>query len=166
MSMSGMSGGCALGSNGTGATSSLAGTATGGRTNATGFGTGLAAANSGMGGSTNASMAGAGSSTNAAIAAANSGMGGYGVTAWSNPYAQVTNAYGTSSGGFGAMSGLSDGPSSFGWNESYLLSDPFAAALAATERGSTYTTPRTRAKSAKSKIKAKRRVTRAKGASR
>jgi hypothetical protein len=166
MSMSGMGGGCASGSNGTGATSSLAGTATGVGTHVTGSGTGLAAAYSGMGGSAIASMAGAGSSTNAGLAAAYSGMGGYGITAWSNPYAQVTNASGTSSGGFGAMSGRNDGPSSFGWNESYLLSDPFAAALAATERGSTDTTPRTRAKSAKSRSNLKRRVTRAKVASR
>jgi hypothetical protein len=163
MSMSGMSGGCASGTNGTGASSSLASTATGGGANTPGFGTNLAATNSGIGGSANAATVGAGNNTNAAIAAANSGMGGYGITAWSNPYAQVTNAYGTSTGGFGAMSGMNDGPSAFGWNESYLLSDPLAASLAATERSSTDRTPRTRAKS---RTRVKRRVTRAKVASR
>ena len=162
MSMSGMNGGCASGSGATGATSSLASTAPGGGTNATGFGTSLAAANSGMGGSAIASMAGAGSSTNAGIAAAYFGMGG---DPWSNPYAQVANAYGTASGGFGPMTGMNDGPSAFGWDTSYLLSDPFAASLAATERSSTYTTSRTRAKSTKSKTKVNRRVSRAKRAS-
>ena len=166
MSMSGMNGGCASGSGATGATSSLASKAPGGGTNATGFGTSLAAANSGMGGSAIASMAGAGSSPNAGIAAAYFGMGGSGGNAWSNPYAQVANAYGTASGGFGPMSGMNDGPSSFGWDTSYRRSDPFAASLAATERSSTDTTPRTRAKSTKSKTKVNRRVTRAKRASR
>jgi hypothetical protein len=161
MSMSGMSGGCASGTNGTGATMTA-----GGGTNAMGFGTNPAAANSGIGGSANASIVGAGNNTNAGIAAANFGMGGYGVTAWSNPNAQVTNAYGTYSGGFGAMNGMNDGPSSFGWNESYLLGDPFTAWLAAAERSSTDTRPRTRAKSTKSKTKVKRRVTQAKAASR
>jgi hypothetical protein len=166
MSMSGMSGGCASGTNGTGATSSLANTTTAGGTNALGFGPNFPAANSGIGGNANASIVGAGINPNASIAAANSGMGGYGVTAWSNPYAQLTNAYGISSGGFGAMSGMNDGPSSFGWNESYLLSDPFAASLAVTEPSSIDTTPRTRAKATKSKTKVKRRITRAKGVSR
>jgi hypothetical protein len=158
MSMSGMSGGCASGTNGTGTTSSLASTVTGGGTNATGFGTNLAAANSGIGGIANASIVGAGTNTNA-------GMGGYGVTAWSNPYAQATNAFGTSSAGFGAMTGMNDGPSAFGWTESYLWSDPFGVSLTATERSSTATAPRTRAKSTKAKTKVKRRVTRAQGAS-
>ena len=65
----------------------------------------------------------------------------------------------------GAMTGMNDGPSAFGWNESYLWSDPFGASLSATERSSTATAPRTRAKSTKAKTKVKRRVTRAQGAS-
>jgi hypothetical protein len=164
--MSGMSGGCASGSTTTGATSSLASTATGGGTIAMGYGTSLAAASTGMGGGALAAITGTMGSTNAGMAAAYTGMGGYGATAWSNPSAQVTNAYGTSSGGFGAMSGLNGGPSSFGWSESYLMSDSFDAARAAAERGSTSTTPRMRVKSTRSQSKVKHRGTRVKGSSR
>jgi hypothetical protein len=151
---------------GTGAASSMARTATGVGTNAMGFGMNPAAAYSGIGGGANAATIGAGSSNNASIPAAGSGMGGFGVSDWSNPSAQVMNADGASFGGLGAMNGMNDGPFPFAWDESYLLSDPFAVALAAAERGSIDTTPRTRAKSTKSQSKVKRRVTRAKRTSR
>jgi hypothetical protein len=162
--MRGGGGACASGPIGAGAASSLARTATGGGTNAPGFGMYPAATYSGLGDSANAAIMGAGTSNNVSIAAAGSGMGGFGVTDGSNPSAQVMNADRASFGGLGAINGMNGGPFPFAWDESYLLSDPFAASLAAAERGSTYTTPRTRAKPTKSKVK--RRVTRAKGASR
>jgi hypothetical protein len=160
-------GGCVSGSNTTGTTSFMSSTAGAGGANAMGFGSNPASAYLGMGGTPIASTAAAAYGTTASTAAAYYGMSGYGVTAWSNPYAQVNNAYGYSSlGGFGAMNGMSDGSSSFGWGESNLPSDPFAAALAAADWSSTDTTPRTRSKSTKSQSKLKQRSKRAKGASR
>jgi hypothetical protein len=161
MSMSGMGAGCASGSNGAGALSSQARTAAG-TTNTTGFGTNAAAAYYGMGVTPNALMAGAGNSTMTNTAAAYYGMGGYGVTAWPNPYAQVMGAYGNSLEGFGAPYGMNDGFSSFAWYEPNFLSDPFTAAVVAAERGSTDTMPRTRTRSTKAKSKLKRRSTAAK----
>jgi hypothetical protein len=164
--MSGMSaGGCVSGSNTLGTMPSRTSTATGGSTNATGYGTNTAAAYFGMGGTPNASMAGAAYGNNANTAAAYFGMGGYGVTAWSNPYAQVNNADGNSSGGFGAMNGMNDSSSSFAGDEFNLVSDQYAAALAAAGSDPTDTTPRARSRSTKSKSKLKRRSPQAKGTS-
>ena len=106
-------GGCASGSSAAGAMSSLAGVATSGGTNFMGYGANFAASYSGLGNIPNASMAGAMAmyGTNASSAAAyyNTGIGGYGSTAWSYPYAMTDNVYGNSSVGFGLMNDMNLG---------------------------------------------------------
>ena len=132
---------------------------------ATGFGTNPAVAYYGMGSTPTLRRPGRGTAHTASTAAAFSGVGGYGVVAGSNPYAQVNNTYGNTDAGFGAMNGMNDGSSSFYGNEFHFMSDPFAAALAAAEWSSTDTTPRTRSKATKPRFKVKPRSKRTKVAS-
>ncbi len=97
---------------------------------------------------------------------------GYGLTAWSNPYAMANDIYGNSSGGSGspygmnpgAMNGMGNGFSSVAANEFSPSGDGFAAALAEPERRSTKTMTRTRSRSAKSK--SRHRLQRVAGVSR
>ncbi len=153
--MSGMSGGaCVAGSNGLGTASFSANTANAVSTNAMGFGTNVAAAN-GPGSTAIASMPGGMYGTNASTAAAY-GMGAYGVNAWSNPYAQVNNGYGSSFGGFGAMDSMNGGLD-FAGNEFSLLSAQYAAAMADVGWAPSDTTLRTRSKATKSNAKVKHR---------
>jgi hypothetical protein len=162
--MSGTGGACASASNGTGTTPSLGNSAAAG-TNATGFGSNFAAGPYGMGVGTGATTAGALSGTNGSTAAAYYGTGGYGVTPWSDPYAQAANAYGISPGGSGTMGGTSGDSSSPGIQPN-LLSDPYAAAMASDGWGSIDTMPRLRSKTTKSRAKLKAQARRAKATSR